>query len=126
MATWIFGFMFLAAGSVALVVTVWRADSGDVLAEHTSRALLDISHLAIWSFSAPIGAMSVAATTVIGVQAALFGPWVVAAAVLKWITVLIEVAGAGRTRGWNAGGCAYGASGYATVLWFALLLVALR
>lgn len=48
-----------------------------------------------------------------------------AAAVLKWITVVIEVAGAGRTGGWNAGGWAYGSSGYATVLWFTLVLLAL-
>lgn len=125
MATWVFGFMFLAAGSLMLVATIWRTGSGVVPADNTSRTLLDLSHIAIWSFSAPIGALSVAATTVTGMQAGLFGPWVVAAAVLKWITVVIEVAGAGRTGGWNAGGWAYGSSGYATVLWFALLLLAL-
>lgn len=46
-------------------------------------------------------------------------------AVAKILTVLVEVAGTGRRHGWNAGGWAYGTSGYATVAWFALVLVAL-
>ena len=123
MAAWVFGFGFLALGSLLVIGVVWRGDEGPRL--DVSRVLLDISHLAVWSVSAPIGAVSVVATTAVGVQAGLFGAWVVAAAVAKVLTVLVEVAGTGRRHGWNAGGWAYGTSGYATVAWFALVLIAL-
>lgn len=122
MAAWVFGFGFLALGSLLVIGVVWRGDEGP--GSDVSRVLLDTSHLAVWSASAPIGAISVLATTAVGVQAGLFGPWVVAAAVAKVLTVLVEVAGTGRRHGWNAGGWAYGASGYATVAWFALVLIA--
>jgi hypothetical protein len=49
----------------------------------------------------------------------------VAVAVLKVATVGLEVAGIARRRGWNAGGWAAGTSGYVTVAWFALVLVAI-
>ena len=48
---------------------------------------------------------------------------VIAAA--KVLTVVIEVAGVGVRSGWNAGGWAAGSSGYATVAWFGLVLLAL-
>ncbi len=120
---WVFGFGFLALGSLLVIGTVWRGDDGP--SSGTTRVLLDLSHLAIWSASAPIGALAVVATTAVGVQADLFGPWVVVAAGVKVATVVVELAGTGRLRGWNAGGWAYGSSGYATVAWFALILLAL-
>ena len=55
MATWVFGFGFLAVGSLLVIGIVWRGDEGPGL--DVSRVLLDISHLAVWSVSAPIGAM---------------------------------------------------------------------
>ena len=119
-ASWVFGFGFFAVGSMLLVAVVWRTTDGPEAA--LARVLLDLSHLAIWSISAPIGALSVVATTVVGLQAGLFGPLVVVAAVAKVVTAAIEVAGVGRQRGWNAGGWAYGSSAYATVAWFALVL----
>ena len=122
-ATWVFGFGFLAVGSMLVVAMVWRTEHGPE--EATARVLLDLSHLAVWSISAPIGALSVVATTAVGVQAELFGPLVVVVALAKVVTAAIEVAGIGRQQGWNAGGWAYGSSGYATVAWFALVLVAL-
>jgi len=122
-ATWVFGFGFLAVGSMLHVAVVWRTEQGPT--RDSARVLLDLSHLAIWSISAPIGALSVVATTVVGVQAELLGPLVVIAALAKVVTAAIEVAGIGRQQGWNAGGWAYGSSGYATVAWFALVLVAL-
>ncbi|WP_426574463.1 hypothetical protein [Aquihabitans sp. McL0605] len=123
MAAWVFGFGFLALGSLLLIGVVWRVDGGP--GPGLARALLDISHLAVWSVSAPIGALSVAATTALGVQVGRFGPAVVVAAAVKIATVVVELAGTGRQRGWNAGGWALGVSGYATVAWFALVLVAL-
>lgn len=123
MAIWVFGFGFLAFGSMGLVAVVWRTSGGP--GDEASRVLLDLSHLAVWSISAPIAAMAVAATTVLGVQADLFGHLVVLAAVVKLITVAIEVAGVGRQTGWNAGGWAGGSSGYASVAWFGLVLAAL-
>ncbi len=123
MATWVFGFGFLAVGSMLLVVVVWRTSGGP--GAEIARALLDLSHLAVWSISAPVGAMAVVATTVVGVQAELFGKLVVLAAIMKVVTVVIEVAGVGRQQGWNAGGWAGGSSGYATVAWFGLVVAAL-
>lgn len=78
----------------------------------------------MWSVSAPIGAVLVAATTAVGLQNEIFGPLVVIAAA-KVLTVVIEVAGVGVRSGWNAGGWAAGSSGYATVAWFGLVLLAL-
>lgn len=123
MAVWVFGFGFLALGSLLVIGVVWRGNEGP--GPDVSRVLLDINHLAVWSVSAPIGAVSVLATTAVGVQAGLFGAWVIAAATAKVLTVLIEVAGTGRRHGWNAGGWAYGTSGYATVAWFAVVLLSL-
>jgi hypothetical protein len=123
MATWVFGFGFLALASLLLIGIVWRVDGHPGV--ELSRVLLDMSHLAVWSASAPVGAASTAATTALGVQSGLFGPWVVAAAAVKIGTVVVEVVGTGRQRGWNAGGWALGTSGYATVAWFALVLIAL-
>lgn len=123
MAAWVFGFGFLALGSLLVIGVVWRG--GDGPGSDLSRVLLDVSHLAVWSVSAPVGAVSVVATTAVGVQAGLFGAWVIAGAAAKVLTVLVEVAGTGRRHGWNAGGWAYGTSGYATVAWFALVLLAL-
>ena len=123
LVTWVFGFGFLALGSLLVAGVVWRTTGGP--SDEVARSLLDISHLAIWSVSAPVGAVSVAATTVVGTQADLFGAWVGVAAAAKVLTVAIEVAGTGRQHGWNAGGWAYGTSGYATVAWFALVLIAL-
>lgn len=123
MAVWVFGFGFLALGLLLVIGVVWRGDQGP--APEVARVLLDTSHLAVWSVSAPIGAVSVAATTAVGLQAGVFGAWVVVAAAAKVLTVLVEVAGTGRTTGWNAGGWAAGVSGYATVAWFALVLIAL-
>lgn len=123
MAAWVFGFGFLALGSLLVIGVVWRGDEGP--SNDTARTLLDVSHLAVWSVSAPIGAVSVLSTTAVGVQAGRFGAWVVVAAVAKVLTVVVEVAGTGRRHGWNAGGWAYGTSGYATVAWFALVLLAL-
>lgn len=123
MAAWVFGFGFLALGSLLVIGVVWRGAEGP--GADVTRVLLDISHLAVWSVSAPIGAVSVLATTAVGVQAGRFGAWVIAGAVAKVLTVLVEVAGTGRRHGWNAGGWAYGMSGYATVAWFALVLIAL-
>lgn len=122
-ATWVFGFGFLAFGWLLLVVTVWRTDGA--MGDGVARAFLDLSHLAMWSISAPVGALSVIATTVVGVQAELFGWWVVVAASLKVATGVVEVAGTGRQTGWNAGGWARGSSGSATVAWFVLVLIAL-
>jgi len=123
MATWVFGFGFLALGSMLLVGIVWRTSEGP--GQEVARVQLDLSHLAVWSLSAPVGAMAVVATTVVGVQADVFGTLVVVAALVKVITVVIEVAGVGRQRGWNAGGWAGGSSGYATVAWFGLVVAAL-
>ena len=121
-ATWVFGLGILAIGSM-LHVAVWRTNGGPE--GDTARVLLDLSHLAVWSVSAPVGAVAVVATTIVGVQAELLGPVVVVAAVAKAVTSAIEVAGVGSQQGWNAGGWAYGSSAYATVAWFALVLVAL-
>lgn len=81
-ATWVFGFAFLAGGSLMLVATVRSAGSGVVLAdEHEPNAPRPQPprHLVVLGAD---WALSAAATTVIGVQVDLFGPWVVAAAVL--------------------------------------------
>jgi hypothetical protein len=120
---WVLGFAFLAFAAMLVVAVAWR-DPAD-LEPSVARLLLDASHLATWSVSAPVGAISVVATTTVGLQAGLVGPAVVAAAVAKIVTVAVEVAGTGRRDGWNAGGWAAGSSGYVTVAWFGLLLASL-
>lgn len=120
---WVLGFAVLAFATMLVVAVAWRGPSG--VAPSAVRLLLDASHLATWSVSAPLGAISVAATTTVGVQAGLVGWPVVAAAAAKVATVTVEVAGIGRREGWNAGGWAAGVSGHATVAWFALVLAAL-
>lgn len=123
LAAWVFGFGFLALGSLLVVGVVWRTDDGPSPA--LARTLLDVAHLAVWSVSAPIGALSTAATTAVGVQSGRLGGAIVVAAAVKVVTVVVELAGTCRQRGWNAGGWALGTSGYATVAWFALVLVSL-
>jgi hypothetical protein len=120
---WVLGFAFLAFAAMLVLAVAWR-DPAD-LEPSVGRLLLDASHLATWSVSAPVGAISVVATTAVGLQAELVGPVVVGAAVAKVATVAVEVAGTGRRDGWNAGGWAAGLSGYATVAWFAVLLASL-
>lgn len=119
----VLGFAFVAISSVAMAALAWRDPKG--VHPSTVRLVLDGCHLAIWSVSAPIGAALVLSTTAVGVQAGLFGPFVVVAAALKTATVVLEVIGIGQRAGWNAGGWAAGSSGYATVAWFGFVLFAL-
>jgi hypothetical protein len=117
------GFLFLAVAALAHATVAWRAPVAG--GDDSARLLLDAAHLATWSVSAPIAAVSVVATTAVAVQADLAGTLVVVASVVKVATVAVEVAGIGVRSGWNAGGWVAGTSGYATVGWFAALLVAL-
>lgn len=119
----VLGFAVLAVATVGVAAVAWR--SPDDIDSGVVRVVLDAGHLATWSLSAPIGAASTVATTVVAVQADLAGPLLVALAVAKVATVALEVAGVGRRTGWNAGGWAAGSSGYVTVAWFAALLLAL-
>lgn len=119
----VLGFTFVALSAVGVAALGWR-DPGEVTPS-TIRLVLDGCHLAVWSVSAPIGAAIVLSTTAVGVQAGIFGPLVIVVAGLKVVTAVIEVIGIGQRNGWNAGGWAAGSSGYATVAWFALVLLAL-
>ena len=120
---WVLGFGFLVLAAVLVAAVAWRGP--DEVGEPVAAALLGAAHLAVWSVSAPIGAVAVGATTAVGHQAGTFGPILVVAAAVKVATVVLEVAGLPRRRGWNAGGWAAGSSGYVTVAWFALVLLAL-
>ncbi len=122
-AAWVLGFGFLAMATCLVAGLAWRGT--EELADETIAAVLAVAHLAVWSVSAPIGAVAVAATTAAGVQAGWFGGPVVVAAAVKVATVALEVAGIAHRRGWNAGGWAAGSSGYVTVAWFALVLLSL-
>lgn len=123
LATWVLGFGFLALSAVATSAVVWR-DPG-ALSPSTRQLLLDASHLATWSISAPVGAVSTVATTVVAIQVDLAGPLLAIVAAAKVVTVGVELVGTGARTGRNAGGWAMGVSGYVTVAWFALLLIAL-
>lgn len=124
-AAWTMGFGAYGLAMALIVGVVWRpADDGGPT-EKTVRLLVDLAHLLVWSLSAPVAAIAVVATTVVGRQADLFGVLVVIAAAAKVLTVVVEMAGTGRRTGWNAGGWALGVSGYASVAWFALVLAAL-
>lgn len=123
LVAWAVGFGLLALAVVAVAAVAWR--DATALAPATLRLVLDAAHLATWSVSAPLGAVAVVATTTAGVQGKTLGPAVVVAAGVKVATVAVELAGTGRRRGWNAGGWAAGSSGYATVAWFALVLIGL-
>jgi len=114
---------FLVVTAVLTAALAWR--DPPALSGPTARLVLDGLHLAIWSVSGPLAAVMVIAATVVGWQNDLLGPAVVAAAAVKVGTVVVEVVGIGVRAGWNAGGWARGASGYATVAWFALVLVSL-
>jgi hypothetical protein len=120
---WVLGFAFLSFAALLVVAVAWRGPGS--LEPSVVRLFLDASHLATWSVSAPLGAISVVATTTVGLQAGLVGPLVVAAAIAKVATAAVEIAGTARRDGWNAGGWAARSSAYATVAWFALLLTSL-
>lgn len=120
---WVLGFAFLSLAELLVVAVAWRGP--EALQRWVARLFRDASHLATWSVSAPLGAIAVVATTTVGLQAGLVGSLVVAAAVAKVVTAAVEIAGAARRDGWNAGGWAAGSSAYATVAWFALLLTSL-
>jgi hypothetical protein len=123
----VLGFAFLVVGAAGPAAVAWRRPPPP-LPPAVVRLVLDLAHLATWSLSAPLGAVSTVATTAValegdattGVVAALL----VALAGLKVVTVAVEVAGTGRRTGRNAGGWAAGSSGYVTVAWFAVLLLA--
>ena len=123
LVVWVLGFGFLVLAAVLVVAVAWRGP--EEVGEPVATTLLGAAHLAVWSVSAPIGAVAVIATTAVGHQAGTFGPILVVAAAAKVATVAVEVAGLPRRGGWNAGGWAVGASGYVTVAWFALVLLAL-
>jgi hypothetical protein len=127
LATWVLGFAFLALGACAPAAVAWRDPDG--LPPAAVRLVLDLAHLATWSLSAPVGAVSTVATTAGAVDHDIAtGPLavlLVALAAAKVGTVLVELAGTHRRSGWNAGGWALGSSGYVTVAWFAALLLAL-
>lgn len=123
LAVAVLGFAILALATIGVAALAWRAPDG--VEQGVARFVLDAGHLATWSVSAPIGAASTVATTVVAVQADVAGLLLVVLAVAKVATVAVEVAGLGRRTGWNAGGWAAGSSGYVTVAWFAALLLAL-
>ncbi|MBX3315196.1 MAG: hypothetical protein KF906_12860 [Actinobacteria bacterium] len=125
MAAWALGFGLYTVGLLLLVGVVWRPAEDGGPGDDTVRLLLDLSHLLVLSVSAPIAAVAVVATTIVGRQADLFATFVIAAAAIKVVAVVVEVVGTGRRTGWNAGGWALGVSGYASVLWFATVLAAL-
>lgn len=114
---------FLVVTAVFNAALAWRDPTA--LSRPTARLVLDGVHLGIWSVSGPLAAIMVSAATAVGWQNDLLGPAVVVAAAVKVGTVVVELAGIGVRTGWNAGGWARGASGYATVAWFALVLIAL-
>ena len=114
---------FLVVTSVLAAALAWR-DPVD-LPRPVARLVLDGLHLATWSVSAPLAAVMIVVTTAVGLQNDLVGLAVVAAAVAKVGTAALEIAGVGTRTGWNAGGWAAGTSGYATVVWFALLIASL-
>ena len=120
------GLAVLGAGvfwvvGLSIATAAWRPTAEPA----GTRLLLDLAHLGTWAVSAPVGGLLVVTTTAAGVQSGLFGPVVVVTAVAKVATAIVEVSGTGRSRGWNAGGWAAGSSGYATVVWYALVLAAL-
>jgi hypothetical protein len=117
------GSMFMAAASLMTIALAWP--DADTLDVRGARLLHQIAHLATWSASAPVGAIFVVATTAAAHQAGIAGPILFAIPAIKVVTVGVEIVGVGRRRGWNAGGWARGTSGYATVLWYATLLLAL-
>lgn len=117
------GAMFLAASALATIALAWPSNAD--LHRGTARVLHQVAHLATWSVSAPVAAVFVIATTAAAAQAHIAGPALVTAAVFKIVTIGVEIIGIGQRTGWNAGGWARGASGYATVLWYAALLLAL-
>ena len=123
LALWVLGFAMLVAAATTVAALAWREPA--TIEPATLRLVLDGSHLATWSVSAPLGAMATVATTAVGVQASTFGWVVVLLAIAKVLTVVVEAAGMGVRSGWNAGGWALGSSGYVTVAWFAAVLVAL-
>ncbi len=114
-------------GALLPAAVAWRDVTA--LPPAVVRLALDASHLATWSVSAPVGAVSTAVTTASAVRADLaggaLGTLLVVLAGAKAATVAVELAGTGRRTGWNAGGWAAGSSGYVTVAWFAMLTVAL-
>lgn len=117
---WVLAFGLLSVSAITAAALAWRDPRA--LAPSSARLFLDASHLATWSVSAPLAIVAVVATTAVGVQAGFFGVWVICGAGVKAVTAAVEVVGVGRREGWNAGGWAAGASGYATVVWFALVL----
>lgn len=117
------GSMFLAIAFLATIALAWQEDAE--LDRGAARLLHQTAHLATWSVSAPLAAMFVAATTGAAWQADIADPALLLAAGVKIATVVVEIVGTGRRSGWNAGGWARGTSGYATVAWYAALLVAL-
>ncbi len=114
---------FTIVVAILAAALVWREPTA--VPRPVASFVLDGLHLAIWPVSAPLAAVMVCATTAVGLQNDLVGPLVVVAAAVKVFTVALEVAGLRKRTGWNAGGWAAGSSGYATVAWFALVLVAL-
>lgn len=117
------GSIFLALALLAAVVLVWPNETD--LDRGAARLLHQSAHLATWSVSAPLAAIFVAATTGTAWQADIAGPALLLTAGAKIATVIVEIIGTGQRSGWNAGGWARGTSGYATVAWYATLLVAL-
>ncbi len=127
LATWVLGFAFLVVGALGRAALAWRDPTALPVA--VVRLVLDLAHLATWSLSAPVGAVSTVVTTVVAGRAVaaegMVGALLVGLAGHKVVTVVVELAGTGRRSGWNAGGWALGSSGYVTVTWFAALLLAL-
>ena len=122
-AVWVLGLGTLVLASILVAAVAWRDPTA--LTPASLRLVLDAAHLATWSVSAPVGAVAVVATTLVGVQAETMGPVVVVLAAAKVITVAVELAGTGRRSGWNAGGWAAGSSGYVTVAWLAAVVASL-
>jgi hypothetical protein len=127
LATWVLGFAFIVLGAAGPGAVAWRDPTA--LPPAVVRLVLDLAHLATWSLSAPLGALSTVATTAVAMRGDVAdGALAVALAVLagaKVATVAVEIAGTARRTGRNAGGWALGTSGYITVTWFATLLLAL-
>lgn len=119
--SWVLLFAIAGAGGAGVSVVAWRG-AGQV-DPNLVRLVFDISNLSLYTITATVAFLSVAAPTVVIARTGVLPRWLVVIGVIELAVNVVELAGIGTRTGWNAGGYVAGVGPLVWMVWVAALSI---
>ncbi len=119
--SWVLLFAVAAAGGAGITVVAWRG-VGE-FDPNLVRMAFDVQNLSLYAITATVAFLSVAAPTLVIARTRVLPRWLIVLGVIELAVNVIELAGIGTRRGWNAGGYAAGLGPLVWMVWVAALSV---